>query len=130
MDEFRSIPIIKLEDNLIVSIQVSLHDRLVMKLQDDIAHKIVKTKAKGLIVDVSSVEVMDSYIARAINDIGKNARIMGTESVIVGLQPAVAITLIEMGMTMDKVQTALNLDSGIAKLKEINESKNKRGGEE
>jgi rsbT antagonist protein RsbS len=130
MDEFRSIPIIKLEDNLIVSIQVSLHDRLVMKLQDDIAHKIVKTKAKGLIVDVSSVEVMDSYIARAINDIGKNARIMGAESVIVGLQPAVAITLIEMGMTMDKVQTALNLDSGIAKLKEINESKNRRGGEE
>lgn len=119
MADLKSIPIIKLDDNLIVSIQVSLHDRLVMKLQDDITNQIVKTEAKGLIIDVSSVEIMDSFIARTINDIGKNAKTMGTEAVLVGLQPAVAITLIEMGMELDSVHTALNLEGGIQKLNEI-----------
>jgi rsbT antagonist protein RsbS len=124
MADLKSIPIIKLDENLIVSIQVSLHDRLVMKLQDDISNQIVKTKAKGLIVDVSSVEIMDSFIARTINDIGKNAKTMGTEAVLVGLRPAVAITLIEMGMELDSVHTALNLEGGIQKVKEINSEDN------
>jgi len=114
----RSIPIIKLHGNLLVSIQVDLDDQLALMLQDDITHEIVKTGASGLILDVSAINIMDSYIARLIDNIGKNARIMGARSVVVGLQPAIAITLVEMGMEMESVETALNLEAGLRLLDE------------
>ena len=111
--EFKRIPIIKLGRNLLISIQVELDDLLVLKLQNDICQEIMKTGSIGVLLDVSAIEIMDSYIARVINDIGKNARIMGARTVLVGLQPAIAITLVEMGMEMDSVETALNLDIGL-----------------
>ena len=79
-------------------------------------YEIVKTGATGVIIDVSGLEIMDSYIARIINDVGKNAQIMGAKAVLTGLQPAVAITLIEMGMELENVETALNLEAGLQKL--------------
>lgn len=109
----RKIPIIKLGSNLLISIQVELDDQLVLALQDDVTREIVKTGAKGLLIDVSAIEVMDSYIARVLNNIGRNAGVMGARCIIVGLQPAIAITLVEMGMEMEHVETALNLDSGL-----------------
>ena len=112
------IPIIKLGSNLLVSIQVELDDMLAIQLQDDITNEIVKTGAKGLIIDVSAIQIMDSYIARVINNIGNNAQIMGAKTVLVGLQPAIAITLVEMGMAMNCVRTALNLEMGLALIAE------------
>jgi rsbT antagonist protein RsbS len=123
LEKLRTIPIIKLGGHLIVSVQVALHDRLALKLQDDIAHEIVRSKANGLIIDVSAVEIIDSFIARTLNDIGKNSKTMGAETVIVGLQPAVAITLVEMGMEMKDVHTALDLDDGIKRLKRMEKRK-------
>ena len=114
--EHRKIPIIKLGQNLLVSIQVELDDSLALQLQDDVTREVVEKGATGVIIDVSAIEIMDSYIARVINDIGKNVAIMGARPVLVGLQPAIAITLIEMGMDMDSVDTALNLELGLEKL--------------
>jgi rsbT antagonist protein RsbS len=119
MPDFMSIPIIRLKDNLIVSIQVALHDQLVLKLQEDVTTTIMKNNVRGLVIDVGAIDVMDSFIARSLNDIGTNARTMGVETVVVGLQPAVAITLIEMGMELDSVHTALNLDMGIEMLEKL-----------
>ena len=121
MRTVKSIPIIQLGTNLIVSIQVSLSDRLALKLQDDIAQEIIKTGASGLVVDVSAVEIIDTFIARTLSDISKNARTMGTMTVIVGLQPAVAMTLIEMGMELEGVYTALDLDHGLEKIRKYKE---------
>ncbi|MFC1850207.1 STAS domain-containing protein [candidate division CSSED10-310 bacterium] len=111
MTETVRIPIIKLYNNLIVSIQIALSDRLVSQLKDDIAMEIEKTEAKGLIIDVSGVDLMDSYISRTIRDIAHIAAIMGVETVISGLDPMVALTLVEMGMNLEGIKTALNLES-------------------
>ena len=111
-DNYR-IPIIKLYDSLIVSVQVSLSDRLVTQLKDDITHRIELTGTHSLIIDVSGVDIMDSYISRAIRDIGLIARLMGTQTVISGLDPMVAMTLVEMGMDLEGVRTALNLESAL-----------------
>lgn len=117
--QVQRIPIIRLEDILLVSIQVALHDKLVIQLQDDIANTIRKDTAKGVVIDVSGVEIMDSFIARSINDIAKQAKLMGTETVIVGIRPEIAITLVEMGLEMDAANTALNLDSAMKMINEI-----------
>jgi len=111
--ERRTIPIIKLDNKLIVSIQTDLDDATALILQDDIAQTIVKTGASGVILDVSAIEIMDSYTARIFNDIGKNSMLLGARTILVGLQPAIAITLVEMGMDIDNVETALNLESGL-----------------
>ena len=113
MHESYRIPIIKLYDSLIVSVQVSLSDRLVGSLKDDITEQIERTGAHSLIIDVSGVDVMDSYISRAVRDIGLIARLMGTETVISGLDPMVAMTLVDMGMDLEGVRTALNLESAL-----------------
>jgi len=128
--ESRKIPIIKLRDNLLVSIQVELDDQLALTLQDDITHEIVKTGAMGLILDVSAINIMDSYIARVINNIGRNARIMGARPVVVGLQPAIAITLVEMGMEMESVDTALNLEAGLELMEDAGEDWDEEEDEE
>lgn len=107
------IPIIKMDDLLLVSIQVALHDNLVVQLQDDISNTIRKNNSKGLVIDVSGVEIMDSFIARSINDMAKQAKLMGTETVIVGIRPEIAITLVEMGLEMDAAYTALNLENAM-----------------
>jgi rsbT antagonist protein RsbS len=111
--EHKTIPIIKLESKLIVSIQTDLDDATALQLQDDIAQTIIKTSASGVILDVSAIEIMDSYTARIFNDIGKNSMLLGARTILVGLQPAIAITLVEMGMDIENVETALNLESGL-----------------
>ena len=111
-----SLPIIQIRNCLLVSIQTELHDRLALGLQESLMERVRTTDAKGVILDVSAVEIIDSYITRILNDIGKSVRFMGAECYIVGIRPAVAMTLIEMGVELDSVSTALNLDLALARL--------------
>jgi rsbT antagonist protein RsbS len=111
MAEAMHLPIIKLYDTLIVSIQVELSDRVVMQLKDDVGERIQELGPRGLIIDVSGVEIMDSYISRAIRDIGLMAKLMGVETVISGLDPNIAMTLVEMGMDLEGVETFLDLET-------------------
>lgn len=111
------IPIIKLNEFLLVSIQIDLHDRLVMKLQEDLTNKIQKEGAQGVLIDISSVDMLDSFTGRMIANIASMARIMDVETVVVGMQPAVAITLVELGMSLPGVLTALNVDRGMELLR-------------
>ena len=113
MNETVRIPIIKLRDVLIVSVQVSLSDAVVVQLKDDITNKIESTQARALVIDVSGIDLMDSYISRAIRDIGLVARLMGVRTVISGLDPMVAMTLVEMGLELKGVRTALDLESAL-----------------
>lgn len=121
MKEFVRIPIIKLYDNLIVSIQMALSDELVRRLREDITMEIDRTDAHGLIVDLSGVDVMDSYISKAIRDMGIVARLMGVQTVICGLDPMIAVNLVEMDVNMESLHTTLNLESAIEYLRAIAE---------
>ena len=107
------IPILKIGDVLIASIQVALHDASAVQFKDDLLQRIYDTKARGLIVDLTAVDVVDSFIGRLISDIASMAGLMGTRVVITGLQPAVAITLVELGLTLEGVRTALNVEKGM-----------------
>src|SRR5213592_3891371 len=103
-------------DSLLVSIQVDMHDRLAMALQDDLTARIVAVRARGVLIDISSLEVVDSFIGRMISNIAGMARVLDAETVVVGMQPAVAITLVELGLSLEGVRTALNVDKGMALL--------------
>ena len=117
------IPILKIGDVLIASIQTTLHDSSAVQFKDDLLQRIFETRARGLIVDLTAVEVVDSFIGRLISDIASMAGLMGTRVVITGLQPAVAITLVELGLELPHVFTALNLEKGLAALqRQIEES--------
>jgi rsbT antagonist protein RsbS len=107
------IPIIKLYDSLIVSIQLSLSDKLINQLKDDVTDRIVKTSVTGLVVDVSGIDLMDSYISRALRDLSLIASLMGVRTVICGMHPVIAMTLIEMGLEMKGMKTALNLEAAL-----------------
>ncbi|UYL07421.1 STAS domain-containing protein [Bdellovibrio sp. SKB1291214] len=111
------IPIIKLGSFLLVSIQVDMHDKLAMTLQDDLTNKIVSTNAKAVLIDISSLDIVDSFIGRMLAGIANMARILDAETVVVGMQPAVAITLVELGMELNGIKTALNVDRGMALLR-------------
>jgi rsbT antagonist protein RsbS len=126
MADIARIPIIKLYDNLIVSIQVSLSDQLVMQLKEDVTDQIEITGAKGLIVDVSGIDVMDSYISRAIRDIGLMAQLMGVSTVISGMDPMIAMTLVEMGLDLKGVYSSLNLESALELLERKRAQKKRR----
>ena len=108
------IPILRMGDCLLVTIQVDMHDRLAITLQDDIMEKIAETRAKGLVVDISALEIVDSFIGRVIGNIAGMSRILDTRTVVVGMRPAVAITLVELGLSLPGVITALNVERGIA----------------
>ena len=110
------IPILKMGDFLLVTIQVDMHDQLAMALQDDLTEKISRTSARGVLIDISAVEVVDSFIGRMIANIAAMARILDAQTVLVGMQPAVAITLVELGLTLPGVRTALNVERGMALL--------------
>jgi rsbT antagonist protein RsbS len=112
------IPILQMGRLLLVTIQVDMHDRLAMQLQDDLTDRIVKARASGVLIDISSLEVVDSFIGRMISNIAAMARILDAETVVVGMQPAVAITLVELGLSLEGVRTALNVDRGMALLQE------------
>ena len=111
------IPILKMGDLLLVSIQVDMHDQLALALQDDLTDKIAKTGAHGVLIDISAVEVVDSFIGRMIANIAGMARILDARTVLVGMQPAVAITLVELGLSLPGVATALNVERGMALLR-------------
>jgi rsbT antagonist protein RsbS len=103
-------------DYLLVTIQVDMHDRLAIALQDDLTNRIVQTGARGVLIDISSLEIVDSFIGRMLGNISEMARVLDAETVVVGMQPAVAITLVELGLTLTGVRTALNVERGMAML--------------
>ncbi len=111
------IPILKMGDVLLVTIQVDMHDQLAMTLQDDLTERISLTGAHGVLIDISAVEIVDSFIGRMIANIAAMARILDAKTVLVGMQPAVAITLVELGLTLPGVRTALNVERGMALLR-------------
>ena len=110
------IPILKLRNLLLVTIQVDMHDRLAMQLQDELTARISETGARGVLIDISSLDIVDSFIGRMIANIAAMARVLDAATVVVGMQPAVAITLVELGLTLPGVRTALNVDRGMALL--------------
>jgi len=111
------IPILRMGDFLLVTIQVDMHDRLAMTLQDDLTSRIEKTGAKGVLIDISALEMVDSFIGRMIANISGMSRILDARTVLVGMQPAVAITLVELGLSLEGVQTALDVDRGMRALR-------------
>ncbi len=113
------IPILKIGDTLLVSIQVDMHDRLALALQDDLTAKIVDTRARGVMIDISALEIVDSFIGRMLNNIAAMSRILDAVTVVVGMRPAVAITLVELGLSLTGVKTALNVDKGLALIRQM-----------
>jgi rsbT antagonist protein RsbS len=111
------IPILKMGDFLLVTIQVDMHDRLAMALQDDLTRAISKTEARGVLIDISTLEIVDSFIGRMLSNIAAMSRVLDAETVVVGMQPAVAITLVELGLSLPGVRTALNVDAGMELLR-------------
>ena len=107
------IPILKLGNFLLVSIQVDIHDQLALNLQDELTARIVQDNAKGVLIDISALEVVDSFIGRMLANIASMARILDAETVVVGMRPAVAITMVELGLSLPGVRTALNVEKGI-----------------
>src|SRR3954470_18576414 len=110
------IPILRMGRFLLVTIQVDMHDRLALQLQDDLTDRIVKDRAQGVLIDISTLEIVDSFIGRMISNIAGMARVLDAQTVVVGMQPAVAITLVELGLSLEGVRTALNVDKGMALL--------------
>jgi rsbT antagonist protein RsbS len=110
------IPILRMGDCLLVTIQVDMVDQTALALQDDLAAKISKTGAKGVLIDISALEIVDSFVGRMLASISGIARILDATTVVVGMQPAVAITLVELGMSLEGVKTALNVEKGMSLL--------------
>src|SRR3712207_2025185 len=108
------IPILKLGDALLVTIQVDMHDRLALALEEDLTTKIVATRAKGVLIDISALEIVDSFIGRMLDNIAAVSRVLDADTVVVGMRPAVAITLVELGLELRGVRTALNVERGMA----------------
>ncbi|WP_025026355.1 STAS domain-containing protein [Caldalkalibacillus mannanilyticus] len=112
------IPILKLKEYLLISIQIDLDDHSALQFQEDLLNRIRETEAKGAVIDLTSVLLVDSFIAKVLGDVVLMANLMGTKVVLTGIRPAVAITLIDLGISMDNVQTALNIEQGMAKLQQ------------
>jgi rsbT antagonist protein RsbS len=111
------IPILRMGDFLLVTIQVDMHDRLVMTLQDDLTNRITESGARGVLIDISALEIVDSFIGRMIGNISSMARVLDAETMVVGMQPAVAITLVELGLSLEGVRTALDVQKGMDRLR-------------
>jgi rsbT antagonist protein RsbS len=111
------IPILRMGELLLVTIQVDMHDRLALTLQDDLTARIAETNARGVLIDISALEIVDSFIGRMIANIAGMARVLDAETVVVGMQPAVAITLVELGLSLPGVRTALNVERGMKLLR-------------
>ena len=107
------IPILRMGNYLLVTIQVDMHDKLALTLQDDLTNRIAEVGAKGVLIDISSLEIVDSFIGRTLANIASMARVLDAETVVVGMQPAVAITLVELGMSLPRIHTAINVGLGM-----------------
>ncbi|HEY7338320.1 MAG TPA: STAS domain-containing protein [Bryobacteraceae bacterium] len=107
------IPILKLGPFLLVTIQVDMHDRLALVLQDELTSRIVTDRAKGVLIDISSLDIVDSFIGRMLSTIAGMARVLDAQTVVVGMRPSVAITLVELGLSLPGIRTALNVDRGM-----------------
>ncbi len=107
------IPILKFGRSLLVTIQVDMHDQLAMTLQDDLTSRLVKERARGVLIDISALEIVDSFMGRVLNNIAAMAKILDAVTVVVGMRPAVAITLVELGLDLPGVKTALNVERGM-----------------
>ena len=116
------IPILKIADHLLVSIQVDMHDRLALALQDDLTERIVRDHARGVLIDISALELVDSFIGRMLGNIAAMSRVLDAQTVVVGMRPAVAITLVELGISLPGVKTALNVEKGIELLRGVIQS--------
>ena len=112
------IPILRMGRQLLVTIQVDMHDQLALTLQDDLTARIVKDRAKGVLIDISSLEIVDSFIGRMLGNISEMTRVLDAETVVVGMQPAVAITLVELGLSFPGIRTALNVERGMQMLRD------------
>ncbi|MBX2993340.1 MAG: STAS domain-containing protein [Bdellovibrionaceae bacterium] len=126
------IPILKLGSFLLVTIQVDMHDELAVRLQDDLTTKIVDSSARGVLIDISALDIVDSFIGRMLAGIASMSKILDAQTVVVGMQPAVAITLVELGLSLDGIKTALNVDRGMKLLRdslELSEDENLAAGE-
>jgi rsbT antagonist protein RsbS len=111
------VPILRIGNCLLVTVQVDMHDELAMALQDDLTNKIVAAKARGVLIDISALAMVDSFIGRMLGNIAAMSRILDAQTVVVGMQPAVAITLVELGLSLPGIRTALNVDAGLALLR-------------
>lgn len=111
------IPILKLGRALLVTVQVDMHDRLAMALQEDLSTQIAKTGARGVLIDISALEIVDSFMGRMLDNIAAVSRLLDADTVVVGMRPAVAITLVELGLSLTGVKTALNVECGMALIK-------------
>jgi len=112
------IPILRMGRTLLVTVQVDMHDQLAVRLLDDLTSMITRTRARGVVIDISALDMVDSFIGRMIADIAATSRILDAETVVVGMQPAVAITLVELGMSLPGVRTALDVERAMELLRE------------
>jgi rsbT antagonist protein RsbS len=111
------IPILKMGEYLLVTVQVDMHDRLATTLQEDLAERIVQHRARAVLIDISALEIVDSFIGRMLGTVASIARVLDAQTVVVGMQPAVAITLVELGLSLPGVRTALNVEKGMEVLR-------------
>ena len=116
------IPILKMGDCLLVTIQVDMHDQIATALEEDLTARIVSSSARGVLIDISALEIVDSFIGRMLDNIAAISRILDADTVVVGMRPAVAITLVELGLTLSGVKTALDVDRGMALIRRRDES--------
>jgi len=112
------IPILRIGETLLVSVQFDLEDQMVLNLQEDLAEQIVAKSAQGVIIDISALEIVDSFVGRMLATVAAISRVLDARTVVVGMRPAVAITLVELGLSLGGVDTALDLEKGLAKLRE------------
>jgi rsbT antagonist protein RsbS len=112
------IPILRMGSTLLVTIQVDMHDQIAVRLLDDLTTMVTKTRARGVVIDISALDMVDSFIGRMIADIAATSRILDAETIVVGMQPAVAITLVELGMSLPGVRTALDVEKGMELLRD------------
>ncbi|RDD87899.1 STAS domain-containing protein [Streptomyces parvulus] len=113
------VPVLKIGETLLVSIQIDLEDEMVLDLQEDLSQKIVSAGAKGVVIDISALEIVDSFVGRMLATIASISRMLGAETVVVGMRPAVAMTLVELGLSLQGVRTALNLERGLKLLRRL-----------
>ncbi|MEV7687852.1 STAS domain-containing protein [Streptomyces bungoensis] len=113
------VPVLKIGDTLLVSIQTDLEDQMVLDLQDDLSGRIVETNATGVVIDISALEIVDSFVGRMLATNASISRMLGAETIVVGMRPAVAMTLVELGLSLKGVRTALNLERGLRLLRRL-----------